>query len=386
MADGEVIPCWLGERDRPWLRDLIESSLGFVGRSVADLRQHWGREPDPRAGQRHWPAVHVISSWLARSARAPQRSSWRQRLFALRAAGSSREDALTTVATENGVDAEQLARTLFDDLPDRRRVGRPPTLDPGVLALVANTCMVRTLLRHASKAELRSRGGSRLLWRTAWLLGIALEHVPGEDHDPQSRASTLARWRRGPTDATSLAALAPLLPWLHRYRLIAELQHPIARGRLVLTTGDPLQPGPEPSAYDSRLERRFAAELHRSQPTWQLLREPEPVRTSRGLAFPDFAITRSGCPTWLCEIAGLRQLSCLAAKLALLEHPRVVLCLPERHVPEQLRGHPRIVPFRGHVPVPRVVAAITAPFLMPGSRASLFAPESRNCMSFTHQG
>ncbi|MCB9879430.1 MAG: enoyl-CoA hydratase/isomerase family protein [Planctomycetes bacterium] len=384
MADGEVIPCWLGERDRPWLRDLLESALGFVGRTAAELRQYWGREPDPRAGQRHWPARHVISSWLARSSHAPRRTSWRRRLFALRAAGSSREDALAVVAAENGIDAELLARSLFDDLPDRRLVSRPDTLDPGVLAVVANSCMVRTLLRHASKAELRSRGGSRLLWRTAWLLGVALEHVA-------DGGATLARWRRGPTGlatgpTTGLAALAPLLPWLHRYRLTAELQHPIARGHLVLATGDPLQPGPEPTAYDSRLERRFAADLRRLHPTWQLLREPEPVRTSSGLAFPDFAITGPGRPTWLCEIAGLRQLSCLPAKLALLEHPRVVLCLPERHVPERLRGHPRIVPFQGHVPVPRVVAAITAPFLAPDTRASLFAPESRNCMSFTHQG
>src|SRR5690606_35235825 len=121
----------------------------------------------------------------------------------------------------------------------------------------------------------------------------------------------------------------PLLPWLHRHRLVAEVRHPLARGRLVLGTGDPLPPGPEPTPYDSRLERRFATELQRLHPTWQLLREPEPVRTARGLAFPDFAIARTGAPTWLCEIAGLRQLSSLPAKLALLDHPRTVLCLPE---------------------------------------------------------
>lgn len=80
--------------------------------------------------------------------------------------------------------------------------------------------------------------------------------------------------------------------------------------------------------------------------------------TSRGLAFPDFALVRPGRPTWLCEIAGLRDRTALPAKLALLEHPRLVLCLPERAVPAERRGHPRVVPFRRSVDVAAVLSVV----------------------------
>jgi len=160
----------------------------------------------------------------------------------------------------------------------------------------------------------------------------------------------------------ALASLVPLLPWTYRYRLRAACTIARTRGDLVIATGDPVQPGPEPRAYDSKLEQSFAAEFVRAMPDWVIVREPTAIVTSHGMAFPDFAMQhRDRRPGWLCEVSGLRNPAALTAKLALLDaHPRMILCLPRHAVPNELRGHARIVPFARKVPIHAVVAAITA--------------------------
>jgi hypothetical protein len=50
-TDGEFVPAWLTDRDRPWLRDLLEEAEAATGRPVAELARRWRRsDPDPRAG------------------------------------------------------------------------------------------------------------------------------------------------------------------------------------------------------------------------------------------------------------------------------------------------------------------------------------------------
>ncbi len=353
-ADGELVPSWLGDRDRPWLRDLSASAEAFAGRSIADLERHWrDGENDPRAGPRQQAAVHVLAQWLRRCARATPRSAARWRLFRLAANGVARAQALTEVAAALRIASADLERTLYDDLPDRRAVVWPePPPEPTRLALATNSALVRGLLRHAVAGELQVHGASRALSKTAWLLGAA----PAVTCEPHS-ATTMV-WRAA---APVMASLVPLLPWARRYRLRATCVLPRARGELVLGTGDPLLPGPEPQRFDSALERQFARDIARLLPEWEVVREPRAVATASGLAFPDFELRPPrGRASWLCEIAGLRNAAALRAKVALLERcPRLVLCLPARHVPHEFRGHPRLVPFRRRVDA-LVVAALVA--------------------------
>jgi predicted nuclease of restriction endonuclease-like RecB superfamily len=352
-ADGELVPAWLGDRDRPWLRDLLAAAEAFAGRPFADLARHWRRgERDPRAGRRQDAAVHVLERWLRqRAAGAPRRAA-RQQLFGLAAAGVPRHLALAQVAGQLGVGPAELAASLYDDLPERRRVVWPdPPPDPAWLAHAANTALVRGLLRHATAAELQVHGASRVLLKTAWLLGAA----PAVLEEPAG-AATL-RWGDG---ARVVASLVPLLPWARRYRLRATCALPRGCGELVLATGDPLLPAPEPRPFDSALERELARALGRLLPDWEVVREPAVVATAHGLAFPDFELRpRCGGASWLCELAGLRDAAALPAKVALLARcPNLVLCLPERHVPAELRGHPRVVSFRRRVDAHAVRAAI----------------------------
>jgi len=359
IADGELVPAWLGDRDRPWLRDLLDEAASYIGRPIRELLSRWRRSDiDPRAGVRQAPAVHTLARWLRRSADGTSRSDARLQLFRLHASGTSKDQALERIATQHGLAPAELAASLFADLPDNRIVRWPqPAPEPTRLALAANTGMVQDLLAHAHSIELVLQGASRTILRTAWLHGAGLQIIDHRD------GSATCRWRRDTSavSARTIARLAPLLPWTHRYRLTAEcqLRAPAQRGRFVLCTGDPILPAPEPRQYDSQLERAFARDFARSRPDWLLQREPAPLSTSHGLAFPDFAL----CPpdrdhTWLCEVTGLRTASSLPAKLALLEHPRLVLCLPERSVPDSYREHDRIVPFRRRVPIERVLGIV----------------------------
>jgi len=357
IADGEFVPAWLGDRDRPWLRDLLDESRAYVGRPIGELLLRLRRsDVDPRAGRRQAPAVHALVAWLRRAANGPARSTARQHLFRLYAAGVPGAEAMRRIAAQHGLSPDVLAGSLFADLPDQRLVQWPePPPDPTRLALQANTSMVQGLLRHAHVLELRLLGASRALLRTAWLHGAGLQTVDHRD------GSATGRWRRGASAGTArtLASLVPMLPWTHRYRLIAQCQVGIDRGRVVLGTGDPILPAPEPRQHDSQLERAFARDFARARPDWRLLREPAPLATADGLAFPDFALTSPDRQrTWLCEIAGLRSASALPAKLALLQHGQLVLCLPERATPLEYRSHPRVVPFRRRVPIERVLAIL----------------------------
>jgi len=280
----------------------------------------------------------------------------RQQLFRLHAAGVPGNEALHQVAAPQGLRADELAVSLFADLPDQRLVHWPePPPDASRLALAANTGMVQGLLLHAHTIELQLQGACRALLRTAWLHGAGLQTVGQDD------GTTTSRWQRGTaaSSARTVASLVPLLPWTRRYRLTALCQVGGDRGRVVLCTGDPILPAPEPRRYDSQLERNFARDFAQARPEWRLLREPAPLATTHGTAFPDFLLTSPDRRhAWLCEVTGLRTASALPAKLALLEHAKLVLCLPERAVPHEYRTHPRVVPFRCRVPIERVLAIL----------------------------
>jgi len=352
------VPAWFSDRDRPWLRDLLLEAEAAAGHPLVALEQRWRRsDPDPRAGPRLRVAQHVLRALLRRGTGPPRMTAIRQELFAAAARGVGREQALASVAAAHGRSAAALARELFADLPHERRVVWPQALEPAWFSLVANRAIAQSLLVQADAATLFLAGASRALLRTAWLLGtgLALEGM--------TAGGVSLCWRRGGAGARSLAALVSLLPWARRYRLRARCTVRDLAGTFVLATGDPILPGPEPRRFDSRLERDFARDFATAAPDWDLLREPFPVAIAGGLAFPDFELRRRASPhRWLLEIAGLRDRSVLAGRLALLAaEPRYVLCVPHRLVPSEWAGHPRLVPFSRRVAVPDVLARVVAP-------------------------
>jgi predicted nuclease of restriction endonuclease-like RecB superfamily len=357
-ADGELVPAWLSDRDRPWLRDLLGSAEAAAGQPFAWLQRRWQHaDPDPRAGRRAAVAQHVVLALLRAAAAVPAVASMRQALFAAAACAPSRGAALASVAAAFVTTEAAVLASLFADLPPERRLRWPsPPPEPLRVALLANLALAQGLLLHADAATLRLRGASRALLRTAWLHGTALAVQSVDDDGVRFSWRPAADRRR---HARALASLLPLLPWARRFEMRAHCRPPGGDGTLVVATGDPILPGSEPRAYDSALERAFARDFAAAAADWQLLREPVPVRVGDALAFPDFELRhRPSGRCWLLEIAGLRDVAALPAKAALLAAvPRLVLCLPRRLLPAGLAAHPRVVPFTTRVAVVGVLAA-----------------------------
>jgi predicted nuclease of restriction endonuclease-like RecB superfamily len=351
-----VVPPWLSDRDRPWLRDLLCEAEAMHGRPFAELQRRWRqRETDPRAGPRLTIARHVLQRLLLCQTKAPRMATIRRELFAA-AANVPRDEAVARVAAHHGTTPTALLADLFVDLPHARRLVWPnPPLAPADVLLAANLAIGKGMLVRAEAATLRLEGAARAVLRTAWLHGGAFT-IEGEAGD-----AVHLRWRLPDRrSARALAATVPMLPWAHRYRLTAHCRIGGLAGTFVLATGDPILPGPEPRAFDSELERTFALDAAARAPQWELLREPIPLVTAGQPCFPDFALRhRDTGERWLLEIAGLRDRRALAHKLAALTAvPRYVLCLPRRAVPAEWRGHPRIVPFGRRVEVASVLRAI----------------------------
>ncbi|MBK8096231.1 MAG: DUF790 family protein [Planctomycetes bacterium] len=361
FADGELVPGWLSDRDRPWLRELLGEARAAVGTSIGALRQRWQRSaPDPRAGRAAAIARYVVLELLRATATVPPVSTRRQRVFLAVGAGQPREQAVAAVATEDGIAADRLVAELYADLPDERLITRTD-LDASRVILTANLALAQGLVRHATRARLRSSGGSRAVLKTAWLHGADLRVR-------RSRRDELdCDWSagdRGPAAARRLAALLPLLPWTREFELRAVCTLPAGPGDrtgvLVLSTGDPLLPGPEPVPFDSRLERDFAAAFTAMAPDWQVVREPWPLQVGAGLAFPDFELCHPATGRRvLLEIAGLRDKAALPAKLALLDRaPTLLLCLPRSAITTEQLADPRIMPFGRRVDAAAVLARI----------------------------
>ena len=357
-TDGEIVPAWCTARDLPWLRDLLHEARAFVGRPLHELQRRWRTsDPDPRAGRLLASARTVLLAGLRGRHRGAGNRALRQALFTA-AAARPRDEALADVAARHGLPVDTLLARLFADLGDARALAWPtPAPTPSDLLLAVNRAAARTLLRTASSAELRLSGHSRTVLRTAWLRGV---HFTVHTHDA---ATSTLHWRppaHGTRSGRHLAHLLPVLPWARWFELRAHCTVGPHRGTLVLTSHEALPPGPEPRAFDSRLEQRFAAAFTTLAPAWELLREPVPVRCGDQLAFPDFLVRRrgehGGC--WL-EIAGLRERGALAGKAALLaQQERYVLCVPTRAATAALRAHPRVVPFRRDVEVTSVLACL----------------------------
>jgi predicted nuclease of restriction endonuclease-like RecB superfamily len=132
----------------------------------------------------------------------------------------------------------------------------------------------------------------------------------------------------------ALAELLPHLAWCARFEIRAACA---LRGRLAKVTfesGDPIFPAVPPTPYDSRLEERFARDVSRLAPDWDLLREPEPVRAGGTLIFPDFLLRHRLRPQRriFIEIVGFWTPDYLAAKLDKLRQadlPACILCVDE---------------------------------------------------------
>ncbi|HET9555163.1 MAG TPA: DUF790 family protein [Anaeromyxobacteraceae bacterium] len=377
LRGGEALPRFLGTADRPWIRRLLEAWDAQAGRPVRELE---ARLQDPVAGcvaDQQRLMAHLVLR-LARSrvgASVPPRVA-RAEVFGARARspGEDAEAVLAASAGRLGLAPEALRQALFADLPGERLALPPPgDLDPGELALRANSLLAQAVLERALRVELEVAGNARAVVRQAALRGLICAVAPARagvglgEGVRLSVSGPFALFRRTLLYGRALGSLLPVLAWTRRFRLTA---HAELRGRVyavTLATGDPIFPSAEPRRFDSQVEERFARDFGRAAPAWELVREPAPVEAGGHLVFPDFAVHRRDEPgrRWLVEIVGFWTPEYLATKLARLREARIenlVLCIDEaRNVGEgDLPEGARVVRYRRRVEVGRVLEVIGA--------------------------
>jgi uncharacterized protein len=361
---------YLGPQDEPWLRVLLGEMLRFEGRRRRELAERLA-EPLPCEAphfKRRAAARTLFALWRhepagappARAPALPAPAELRAQLF--EAATGGTPAAITEAAAARlGLGPEALLDLLFADLPGERPVRAPvPPPTPAEAMLRTNLAIAQAVLMRASRVELRVEGGVRPIVRLAKLRGLLCTiaepiaqpgTVPGFPDPPATtplgKAELAPRVGRpvleisGPFSlfqhtllyGRALAELLPHLTWCARFELRAACA---LRGRLATVsfeTGDPIFPAAPPVPFDSRLEERFARDIARLAPDWDLVREPEPLRAAGTLIFPDFLLRNRLHPRRrvLIEIVGFWTPQYLASKIEKLRQADAVclLCIDE---------------------------------------------------------
>ena len=341
----------LGPQDEPWLRVLIAEMIRFERRRARELWErlaeplpceapHFKRRAATRALWRLWRRERNAAVVPARA---------RSELFEASASAALDEldpqRVLERAAASIGVPGPVLMESLFADLPGERIVRAPdPIPTASEAALHTNLAIAQTVLMRAATVELRVEGAVRPIVRLAKLRGLLCVVV---DHDGAGLGSVPSTPVRGPLLQISgpfalfrhtlvygraLAELLPHLAWCARFELRATCA---LRGRLadvVMASGDPILPAGPPPRFDSRLEERFARDFGRLARDWDVVREPEAIRSGRTLIFPDFLLCHRLQPERrvLVEILGFWTPEYVATKLARLREAKLfnfILCV-----------------------------------------------------------
>jgi predicted nuclease of restriction endonuclease-like RecB superfamily len=340
----------LGPQDEPWLRVLLAELTRFEGRRRRELAErlveplacsapYFKRRAATRTlfelWRRHETRPGLRSPALPASPLRPQ--LLRARLFGA-AAGAGDEPTAAVVdrvAADVGATPAALMELLFADLPGERRVHAPdPIPTPIEAALQTNLAIAQAVVMRASHVALQIEGGVRPIVRLAKLRGLicSIGEPPQAGGPVLEISGPFSLFRHTLVYGRALAELIPHLAWCARFALNAQVA---LRGRLVrvaFESGAPIFPARAPVPFDSRLEERFARDLGRLAPDWDVIREPEPLRAGTSLIFPDFLVRHRLQPERraLVEIVGFWTPQYLTAKLEKLRQarlPELVLCV-----------------------------------------------------------
>jgi predicted nuclease of restriction endonuclease-like RecB superfamily len=214
---------------------------------------------------------------------------------------------------------------------------------------------------------LRVEGGLRPIVRLAKFRGLLCNVAAPAPGAPARLdiSGPFSLFRHTLVYGRALAELLPHLAWCARFELAATAR---LRGRLAQVTmvsGDPIFPARAPAPFDSRLEERFARDIARLAPDWDVIREPLPLQAGASLIFPDFLVRHRihQQRQALVEIVGFWTPEYLTEKLARLREaaPRAfVLCIDEERAcaPSELPPGLPVVTFRRRVDAAAVMREV----------------------------
>ncbi len=387
---------FLGPQDEPWLCVLLAEMVRFEGRRRRELAErlceplpceapYFKRRAATRALLRLWRRERAPNGSAPPHPNMPGQlvrpAALRAQLFgAAAAAEATAVSILDETAARLGVARTALLDLLFADLPGERPVRAPaPPPTAAEAALRTNLAIAQAVLMRASSVELRVEGGVRPIVRLAKLRGLLCTMTdPAEPERPVLEISgPFSLFQHTLLYGLALAELLPHLAWCARFELRATCA---LRGRLAtvsVESGDPIFPAAPPTLFDSRLEERFARDIARLGPDWDVIREPDPVRAGGTLIFPDFLLRHriQAERRVLIEIVGFWTPQYLASKMEKLRHaelPACILCVDEDRAcaTGDLPAGMPLVPFRRRVDAAAVLREVERLTAGTGSKAA----------------
>jgi predicted nuclease of restriction endonuclease-like RecB superfamily len=365
---GRVSPGYLDARDIPWLHVLIEEIDRFCSLPVRELMQRL-HHPLPcwsPTFKRRAAIAVLLRIWKSEPQAEIQPDKAREVLFCLATEHPefSRIAVLALASQLLGVEPGAIEQSLFADLPGERLVCAPATIpSPNEIALRTNLLVLRSLLFHARRVRIKAEGATRPLVRQAKLRGLICSVT--EDPTPILELSgPYTVFRHTLLYGRALGELLQFLPHCAHFKLRAEC---VLRGQEVVLdvqSGDPIFPAESAKPYDSLLEERFAKDLRKEAPDWDLVREPKPIQAGSTIIFPDFLLRNRLWPerTFLVEIMGFWSAEYVKRKLEHLRQANLtnlILCVDEERLcgEESLVESARVVRFRRRIDPLKVLAA-----------------------------
>jgi predicted nuclease of restriction endonuclease-like RecB superfamily len=226
--------------------------------------------------------------------------------------------AKARIAGEIGRPWEEIEADIYADVIDyhrlRRFEGYP---SPEALLSRYNVAQVQAALYRAVRMSIRATGDFKTILRYAKLARLLHEirrEGPSEYRiDLAGPASVLRETRRY---GVNLARFLPALLACKGWSMEAELSTPRGwKARLALSDKDGLRSHlPQPEAFDSTVEERFATKFGAEREGWKLDREGEVVFEGQTAFVPDFVFRHADGTEVLFEIVGFWTPEYLAHK------------------------------------------------------------------------
>ncbi|MFB6154967.1 MAG: DUF790 family protein [Haloferacaceae archaeon] len=298
-AGGRYRPQFLAPERRDLAARVLGVYQGHVGESRATLE---GALTDLEREADDFKLVRGFAALLDREAafetRAPLPPE-RTRRIAFEAAAavsvaseSEREEALERAAARLGADAEAVEASLYADRDvEQVLTDFDPRWDPDGLVAQYNLSLAQTALFDATEVRVTS-SDPRALVSAVKRLRLLYEIRETEGDREVVVTGPDALFRRTRRYGTAFARLLRTVAATSEWRLEATIDDRGTERELVLTDADVAVPGVDPVAeptFDSGVESDFAARFEALDLDWDLLREPEPLRTGTRVMIPDFA-------------------------------------------------------------------------------------------------
>lgn len=382
---------WLGPEDHPWIVALLDELRRCAGeptrvwveraaeplrapapprrlRLVVDTLTELCTPTIPRARAR---TANKPSAKTETSAEQPLHPrDLRATLFDLAAAQRhaawDRELVVSTAARTLGIAPEVLLDQLYADLPMERPLRLPdPLPDAAAITRITNQHLARSVLASSSRVEIVLSSRSRALVRQILLKKLLVTVRPAGEGMRVEVSGPFALFRHTTLYGGALASLLGVLRGVDQFVVRAVVKVGGRAEVIGIQQGDPVfPPGAEPKPFDSRVEARFAREVQKRLPDWDVVREPEPVSVSGTWIFPDFGLVhRRDRRRWLVEIVGYWTAEYLAHKIERLRRSGrgdILVLVDEKLAcgAGDFPSQPHVLLFRGRVDVEAVAEVV----------------------------